>query len=312
MCVCVYVWFGLRFGFFFKPWVTFSFIFFLNRTFSYILQWSKELANKLWLETNDKFYTIFLIKLQIIWKIYNVFTIDYLFTNRVNAVVLYTLTSENSVDISFPSLSFSCFLPHYWTPSTSAKFPSPRHSSYYGYVLLWERSGFLLLPAGPLAWSLANRKINGAVPGPEPTLSPACRSWRPPTGHGREPRLSPFFTFSSHFPIPSPKSLLYSDFPNACRFFPQLILLPNLSLLLRHLGTPLLCFIVIYLFHEKFLNQMSSFWTAGRESFLHVLMYPSFPSPNFPIPSRIQDKAMCSPLNEQMTEFLKGISDNFF
>lgn len=142
----------------------FFYFFFLNGRFSYILQWSKELANKLQLETNDKFYTIFLIKLQIIWKICNVFMIDYLFTNRVNAVVLYTLTSENSVDISFPSLSFSCFLPHYWTPSTSAKFPSPRHSSYYGYVLLWERSGFLLLPAGPLAWILANRKIKWRCP----------------------------------------------------------------------------------------------------------------------------------------------------
>ena len=238
--------------------------------------------------------------------------IDYLFTNRVNAVVLYTLTSENSVDISFPSLSFSCFLPHYWTPSTSAKFPSPRHSSYYGYVLLWERSGFLLLPAGPLAWILANRKIKWRCPrswaNTEPCL-PVLKAVHQPW-QGATPK--PLLYILHPFPYPLSKVTPLQWFSKCLQVFPQLILLPNLSLLLRHLGTPLLCFIVIYLFHEKFLNQMSSFWTAGRESLLHVLMYPSFPSPNFPIPSRIQDKAMCSPLNEQMTEFLKGNSDNFF
>ena len=127
--------------------------------------------------------------------------IDYLFINRINAVALYTLTSE-TVSIfhshPFPSV-VSCIITEFTQPLPS--FPLPDTVAIRD-VSFSERSEYLLVPAGPLAWILANQKINGAVPGLEPTLSPA---WKPPTSHGQGATPESLFYILLPFPYPLSK-----------------------------------------------------------------------------------------------------------
>lgn len=143
---------------------------------------------------------------------------------------------------------------------------------------------------GTLARVPVNWKINGAVPGPGTTLS-RCLRW------GKLPASPlPAGQASGHLPL----VLLCFLFPISSPFLQCIFLMPpgflsvhsvSKSLLLRHLGSSLLWFIIVYLFPREILNQSVSSWTAGREWLFCFPLYPPSSSPKFPIPGWVQEKA---------------------
>lgn len=124
--------------------------------------------------------------------------------NQVREVtVSYTSIYENNVYFSFSSfpLGRPC---HVIGLSETAKFSSPRHIRDVSF----SQTGlhFYCFLAGPLAWVLVNRKINGAVPGPGATLSPRLpdgESCQPTYYQQVMPESTFLYFFSASFP-PSP------------------------------------------------------------------------------------------------------------
>ena len=125
----------------------------------------------------------------------------------------------------------------------------------------------------------------------EPCLEAAHQPW--PGSHAWVPFLySPSFSLS---PLQSHSSAVIYQMPPG---FPPSSFCFQIFPCCSDTLEPPCCVSLSFIFSMRnFLTRnfvcLSSFWTAGRQFLLPVLMYPSFPSPKFPIPSRIQDKAMC-------------------